>query len=477
MQGSMMRAGQRDEYFPVYYVEPLERNERALGFDLASNATRLKALELSRDSGAILATGRITLVQETGKQSGFLVFAPVYGRGLPDHTVEQRRRNLVGFGLAVFRIGDMITRAFSEHGFGTAATSTGIEVHVFDESAKVENRQLHVHSSRVKSGLAPTLSESEARSGLHLARTFDVAGRKWTIVVRPTDPESGVELAWAPWVVLAAGMAFTGLLVAFLVSSLNRTRVVEGLVEERTAELAVANDDLARSNEELERFASVASHDLQEPLRMVSSYTQLLAKRYKGRLDDDADEFIAFAVDGASRMQRLIADLLAYSRVGSRNEAFARTDCAAAFETACVNLTASIEESGATVTRDALPTLRADPAQLVQLLQNLIGNAVKYRADEPPEVHVSCEQKNGDYFFGVKDNGIGIDPKYADQVFVIFQRLHTREEYTGTGVGLAICKKIIERHGGSIWIESQPGEGTTVRFSISTKGADSHASD
>ena len=255
--------------------------------------------------------------------------------------------------------------------------------------------------------------------------------------------------------------------------------VITNIADRKRAELALACRvrDLARSNEELERFAYVASHDLQEPLRMVSSYTQLLAKRYKGRLDDDADEFIAFAVDGASRMQRLIADLLAYSRVGSRNEAFARTDCAAAFETACRNLTASIEESGATVTRDDLPTLHADPAQLVQLLQNLIGNAVKYRSDEPPEVHVSCEQKNGECFFGVKDNGIGIDPKYADQVFVIFQRLHTREEYAGTGVGLAICKKIVERHGGSIWIESQPGEGTTVWFSIPTKEDESHASD
>ena len=471
----MVRAGERDEYFPVYYVEPLERNKRAVGFDLASNEARLEALVSSRDSGEMVATGRITLVQETGEQSGFLVFAPIYERGLPDDTVEQRRRNLVGFGLAVYRIGDMIAEAFSEQSFATAASSTDIDLHVFDESAKAEDRRLHVHSSRVDSGLAPTLSESEARSGLHLARTFDVAGRRWTIVARPTGPESGVELAWAPWAVLAAGMAFTGLLVAYLVSNVNRTRVVEGLVEARTAELAAANDDLGRSNEELERFAYVASHDLQEPLRMVASYTQLLGQRYTGKLDADADDFIAFAVDGASRMQRMINDLLAYSRAGRQGSQFVPTDSAEVFQAACRDLTGSIEESGATITRGDLPTVHADPTQLVQLFQNLIGNAIKYRRDETPEIHVFGERKNGSCLFGVRDNGIGIDPKYADQIFVIFQRLHTREEYPGTGVGLAICKKIVERHGGSIWMESRLGEGSTVRFSIPTHGDAGHA--
>ncbi len=226
--------------------------------------------------------------------------------------------------------------------------------------------------------------------------------------------------------------------------------------------------ELDRSNKELEQFAYVASHDLQEPLRMVSSYTQLLARRYKGRLDADADEFIAFAVDGAFRMQRLINDLLSYSRVGSRGKEFESTDCAVFFEQAITNLKGTIGESGAVVTCGKLPTVMADKSQIGQLLQNLVGNAIKYHGVEPPRVHVSAEQKGEEWVFAVRDNGIGIDPQYADRIFVIFQRLHTREEYTGTGIGLAICKKIVERHGGRIWLESLLGSGATFYFTIPT---------
>ncbi len=233
--------------------------------------------------------------------------------------------------------------------------------------------------------------------------------------------------------------------------------------EEKTRQLLA---ELDRSNKELEQFAYVASHDLQEPLRMVSSYTQLLARRYKGRLDADADEFIAFAVDGAYRMQRLINDLLSYSRVGTRGKEFEPTDCAAFFDQAITNLKGTIGESGAEVTCGPLPTVMADKSQIGQLLQNLIGNALKYHGDEPPRVHVSAEQKGDEWVFSVRDNGIGIDPQYADRIFVIFQRLHNREEYAGTGIGLAICKKIVERHGGRIWLESQLGSGATFHFTI-----------
>ena len=253
---------------------------------------------------------------------------------------------------------------------------------------------------------------------------------------------------------------------------------LERMVAERTQELEATNreyakqaEKLARSNADLERFAYIASHDLKEPLRMVMSFTKLLAKRYKDQLDADADQFIGFAVDGAERMEQLIQDLLTYSRVSAPDKQFQPVDCQAAFTLALINLKTAIEESGAIVTCSALPVVLGDHTQLAQLFQNLIGNAVKYRSATPPTVHVSATRPSmpddsEEWLFSVRDNGIGIDPQYAERIFVIFQRLHGREQYPGTGVGLAICKKIVERHGGRIWVESQLGQGATFYFTL-----------
>jgi PAS domain S-box-containing protein len=230
-------------------------------------------------------------------------------------------------------------------------------------------------------------------------------------------------------------------------------------------------EELHRSNEELGQFAYIASHDLQEPLRMVASYTQLLSRRYKGKLDSDADEFIAFAVDGASRMQRLIQDLLAYSRVGTKGKDLLETSSEDALQQALVNLRGAIEESRAVITHDPLPAVMADETQLTQLFQNLVGNAIKYQRPGIPRVHVSAAKNGGrTWDFAVKDNGLGIDPQYFERIFGMFQRLHKRDEFAGTGIGLAICKKIVERHGSKISVESQPGHGSTFRFALSGSG-------
>ncbi len=224
--------------------------------------------------------------------------------------------------------------------------------------------------------------------------------------------------------------------------------------------------ELERSNGELEQFAYVASHDLQEPLRMVVSYVQLLQRRYKDKLDKDANEFIAYAVDGSKRMQELINDLLALSRIGKRGKDFELTDCETVIDRVVSNLEMSIRESGAKITRDSMPTLIADNSQLVQLFQNLIGNAIKYCNEDVPRIHISVKQNGKDIVFSVSDNGIGIDPQYNERIFTIFQRLHGKDKYSGTGIGLAICRKIVERHGGKIRVGSQPGKGSTFYFTM-----------
>jgi PAS domain S-box-containing protein len=244
--------------------------------------------------------------------------------------------------------------------------------------------------------------------------------------------------------------------------------IFDDITDRRNAEAALreAHEELKRSNAELEQFAYVASHDLQEPLRMVASYTQLLSRRYDARLDGDAREFMAYVVDGASRMKQLIEDLLAYSRVGTKGGEFRPVAADAALRRALFNLRAGIEEAGAAVTYDALPTLPADEVQLGQLFQNLIGNALKFRSNSVPRIHVAVKEKDAEFEFEVRDNGIGIEPQYYQRIFMVFQRLHNKGEYPGTGIGLAICKKVVERHGGRIWVESRQGEGSSFFFTL-----------
>ena len=252
------------------------------------------------------------------------------------------------------------------------------------------------------------------------------------------------------------------------VERVNEELMRENRERRQTAQkLTERSIELARSNADLEQFAYVASHDLQEPLRMVSSYVQLLERRYKGRLDPQADKYINYAVDGARRMQGLIGGLLEYSRAGLDTTAPAAVAADAALDQALANLQGALEESGAAVRRDPLPSVFADGPQFAQVFQNLLANAIKFRRpDSAPQIHVWAERRGHECVLSVRDHGIGLDTQYADRIFMIFQRLHTPKEYPGTGIGLAVCKKVIERSGGRIWVESANGEGATFRFTL-----------
>ena len=254
---------------------------------------------------------------------------------------------------------------------------------------------------------------------------------------------------------LAAGflVLYAGLVLIVARGSNTITRHQRAL-SKSNRDLKQIAEGLTASNAELEQFAYIASHDLQEPLRMVSSYCQLLERRYSTVLDEDGKEFIKFAVEGAARMKVLISDLLTCSRVGTEKADHQEVECGEVFDSAIANLQAAIAESGAVITRVDLPRVKGDATQLTQVFQNLTGNAIKYRGESAPRVHIGAERRNGTWTFSVKDNGIGIEPRYAERVFGIFERLHGNYEYAGTGIGLAVCKKIVERHGGSIWLDS-----------------------
>jgi len=266
---------------------------------------------------------------------------------------------------------------------------------------------------------------------------------------------------------------------SMLFEQLQQSRVdLEQRVSDRTAELETANrqlqqlnQELTRSNHDLQQFAYIASHDLREPLRMVTSFTQLLAKRYSGQLDAEADQIIHFAVDGAERMEVLIEGLLAYCRLGSPTETFKLIDCEAVLDQALSNLQLAIAETNAQISRIPLPTVIGDASQLTQLFQNLIANSIKYRGEETPIIEIGAREQEQEYLFWVKDNGIGINPQYSDRIFQIFQRLHTKQEYPGTGIGLAICHKIVEHHDGRIWVESNLQQGATFYFTFRNKKA------
>jgi PAS domain S-box-containing protein len=306
------------------------------------------------------------------------------------------------------------------------------------------------------------------------ARALHRSEDEYAAFERVADPllSAGKPFQQELWMRRQDGSDFWANLFGYLINPENPAEGAFWICEDRSAykeveaALAQRTEELARSNSDLEQFAYVASHDLQEPLRMVSSYVQLLERRYRDKLDADAKEFMDFAVDGAKRMQALINDLLAYSRVGTKGRPFAPVDCETVLATVLTNLQLVIGESGARINHDPLPTVMGDATQLAQLFQNLLGNALKFRGDKPPQIHVGVESVDGFWQFTFRDNGIGIAPEHFERIFIIFQRLHGHTSYPGTGIGLAVCKKVVERHGGHMWLESEPGRGSAFHFTI-----------
>lgn len=433
-----------DPGFKVRWVVPGGGNGEVVGRNLGFEPERLRALNAARERRDAAFTGQVDLV--TGGR-GFLACVPVFHRG-----------ELSGFIVGAFKSQELLADILQS------------VVHFGGYSISVLNGQEEIYNNSGAHGAASVEYSQEEK--------LDLFGATWVLRVGQGREDSLVEGSYLPWVVLLCG-AFLGLALGSSVyfaqksasrekeaNRANRELALEVAERKRAQEEATTHaSELTRSNAELEQFAYVASHDLQEPLRIVSGYVQLLQKRYAGKLDSNADEFISFAVDACGRMQRLISDLLAYSRVGREKE-FGEVGCGSIFSAALQSLKAVIDESGASVTSDPMPTVRGDASQLEHLFLNLIGNAIKYRGASAPEVHVSALLKNSEWQFSVRDNGLGIDPKYHDRIFVIFQRLHGKGQYSGTGIGLAICKKVVENHKGKIWVESEQGAGSTFHFTI-----------
>ncbi len=516
-EGEWTSAESRSEYFPVYYLEENEKNTLEPGFDFGSSETELEALNRARISGHSVAT-EPAKAGESKNGKTFVVLDPIYKNSAPIATPTDRWGNLSGLAVGVFNLDDLV-----ESSLGILRNAQ-IDTAIFETRSGSEAALIYFRDSGPKPQgqpitlAVPTLAK--ATSQFHVSDQFEVGRRTWTIVCLPHGLRWFSGLRRFPFHIFFAGAAFTLIIAGYLLTVLRRTEEIEKLVSARTAELMGAKqqlekengkrkrvqkllelqaralqsqrtaalnmmedaqeakskseqaeqrlstqaEELLRSNRDLEQFAYVASHDLQEPLRTVVSFATLLEKRNSDRLNGDSKEYLQFMVSGALRMQSLIQDLLAYSKVARGELHKEPIDLREIVKTVLKNLDAAVKESGCQVRVDPLPTLQVNRGQMQQLFQNLISNAIKYRAHNPPAVRISSIRSREGFLITVEDNGLGIEAKHFERVFIIFQRLHTDSDNKGTGIGLAVCKKIVERHGGKIWVESEPGKGSRFRF-------------
>ena len=445
--------GERDPYTAIIYLEPFNtRNQRAFGYDMFSEATRRAAMERARDSGQPALSGRVKLVQETntGVQHGVLMYLPHYRPGLPHDSVEARRAALLGFVYAPFRMHDLM------HGI-LGANQGEVDFELFDGPQTTADSVLFQSQEGVlQTGASNFSVKFSSRS------TIELAGRTWTLAVyaRPgflSQVEAGLPL------LVAIGGILVNLLLFVIIVSISRQRQhAEALAREMTV-------DLRRSNADLEQFAYAASHDMRQPLRMVSSYLQLLETELEPVLTAENRQSLDYAIDGAQRMDQMLSALLDYSRTGHKGEAPAWLNSRSVIDEALRYLKPAIAEAQAEIRIEGnLPMIHAVRDDMVRLWQNLIGNAVKYRAPgRPPQIVISATERGGEQHFAVRDNGIGLIPGQETRLFKVFERLHSRSKYAGTGIGLALCRKIVEHHGGRIRAESAgENQGCTFIFTL-----------
>ena len=452
----------RDDYYPVQFIVPLSGNESALGFNTASDPVRWTAMRRAAEQDRPMATAPVQLVQETGHQPGVLIYLPVYSPG--------RVRTPTGYVAAVLRMGDLLSSVLAP------LHESGIALRLYDDS----------------DGAAQLLWDEspdadKAAGGLYERVALDFAGRHWVAEMRVPATYLLQNRSWETWTLLATGMLFTGLLGMFLLVMIGRSAVVEAQVTERTAELKRVNGELLReterrerleaeanqrarelaaSNHELEQFAYVASHDLQAPLRTIASFVGLLEQRYTDRLNDEARHFLSAIRSGCGEMRELIEGLLSLSQL-NQPLVFSPVAMTGVVDRACAALHSDLKVSAAEVLYKDLPTVQGDARLMVQLLQNLIGNAIKFQPEgQAPRVRVTAVREGQNWRFSVLDNGIGIPADRVDQLFLMFRRLHRAQTYRGNGIGLALCRKIVRLHQGRIWAEPRAEGGSVFHFTL-----------
>ncbi|HMJ32817.1 MAG TPA: CHASE domain-containing protein [Baekduia sp.] len=445
------------EALVIDHMEPPPGNSAAFGLDFFSESNRRRAALLARRTGRPAATAPIGLVQARGSSLGFDIMVPVYG-GPPSQTGAPRP--WAGVVYAAFRTDNLLRGVL-----GMPGPDTDLEVYDLGPAATVPP-DASLTNAAIAFDLRPGRANRSRNADHTRVETLEVAGRRWAVAFTRTSSTLSTSERAGPWVIAVAGI-LVSLLAAALLSALStsRARAVR-LAERMTGELREREEQLRRSNEELEHFAYLASHDLQEPLRTITSYVGLLESRVGDQLDERARGWLRFVSDGAGRMSQLITDLLEYSRTGRAGTETSTIELNEAWDHAVANLQHAIADAGATVTRGELPAVRARPRDMTSMLQNLIGNGLKYRGEAAPRVAARARHRDGRWEIAVSDNGIGIEPRFHDRVFGLFQRLHTAEEYPGTGMGLAIVKKIVESNGGNVRVESVPGEGATFLVTL-----------